>query len=35
VSQLRGPGGMFPRENLKLKSSAMARNGSEIFLLDK
>ena len=28
VSQLGGSGGMLPRENLKLKSSEMARNGS-------
>ena len=29
VSQLEGPVGMLPRENLKLKSSEMARNGSK------
>ena len=29
VSQLEGSGGMLPRENLKLKSSEMARNGSK------
>ena len=29
VSQLRGSGDMLPRENLKLKSSEMARNGSK------
>ena len=29
VSQLGGSGGMFPWENLKLKSSEMARNGSK------
>ena len=29
VSQLGGSGGMLPRENLKLKSSEMARNGSK------
>ena len=27
--QPRGSGGMLPRENLKLKSSEMARNGSK------
>ena len=29
VRQLGGSGGMLPRENLKLKSSEMARNGSK------
>ena len=29
VSQLGGSGGMLPHENLKLKSSEIARNGSK------
>ena len=29
MSQLGGSGGMLPRENLKLTSSEMARNGSK------
>ena len=29
MSQVEGSGGMLPRENLKLNSSEMARNGSK------
>ena len=32
MSQLGGSGSMLPRENLNLKSSEMARNGSKTVL---